>query len=155
MATRPGKRTDREDDGLRGEDDCAGQRVDAGDQQRDDQHCGGDPGREARSPDVDLTGSVGVRHDAAPELLYCTTIVAARATGILAAPSAALKGALLAATTTAAARDAAQINCAATGEHELYAGGHVMQLTQWHCHQANSGASADRRSSALGTPAVR
>jgi hypothetical protein len=34
-----------------------------------------------------------------------------------------------AATTTAAARDAAQINCTATGEHELDAGGHVMQLT--------------------------
>src|SRR5947209_16916341 len=60
-----------------------------------------------------------------------------------------------AATTTAAARDAAQINCAATGEHELDAGGHVLQLTQWRCHQANSGVSAERRSSAFGTPAVR
>jgi hypothetical protein len=60
-----------------------------------------------------------------------------------------------AATTTAAARDATQINCAATGEHKLNAGGHDLKLTQCQRHQANSGASADRRSSALGTPAVR
>jgi hypothetical protein len=33
-------------------------------------------------------------------------------------------------TTTAAARDAAQIDCAALGEQELKAGGHVGQLTQ-------------------------
>src|SRR3984957_17906597 len=60
-----------------------------------------------------------------------------------------------AATTTAAARDAAQINCTATGEHELDAGGHVMQLTQWRHHVANSGVNADRRSSAFGTPVAR
>src|SRR5271155_4121319 len=58
-------------------------------------------------------------------------------------------------TTTAAARDAAQIDCAALGEHELDAGGHGSQLTQWRHGQANSGASADRRSSAFGTPAAR
>jgi hypothetical protein len=34
-----------------------------------------------------------------------------------------------AATTTAATRDAAQINCAALGEHGLKAGWHVAQLT--------------------------
>jgi hypothetical protein len=33
-------------------------------------------------------------------------------------------------TTTAAARDAAQIDCAALSEQELKAGGHVGQLTQ-------------------------
>src|ERR1700678_3148582 len=77
--------------------------------------------------------------------------------GVLAAPSAAGEGAATqsAATTTAAARDAAQINCTATGEHELNAGGHVMQLTQWRRHEANSGVSADRRSSAFGTPVAR
>ena len=58
-------------------------------------------------------------------------------------------------TTTAAARDAAQINCAAIGEQKLNAGGHGRQLTQWRHLQANSGASADRRSSAFGTPAAR
>ncbi|ART74007.1 hypothetical protein BTO20_30515 [Mycobacterium dioxanotrophicus] len=35
-----------------------------------------------------------------------------------------------AATTTAATRDAAQIDCAALGEHKLNAGGHERQLTQ-------------------------
>jgi hypothetical protein len=35
------------------------------------------------------------------------------------------KGRYSAATTTAAARGAAQINCAALGEHKLEAGGHV------------------------------
>src|SRR5262249_51778618 len=58
-------------------------------------------------------------------------------------------------TTTAAARDAAQIDCAALGEQELKAGGHVGQLTQWPHHQANSGVNADRRSSAFGTPKAR
>jgi hypothetical protein len=33
-------------------------------------------------------------------------------------------------TTTAATRDAAQVDCAALGEQELNAGGHVGQLTQ-------------------------
>ncbi|TXI59114.1 MAG: hypothetical protein E6Q55_22060 [Mycolicibacterium mageritense] len=33
-------------------------------------------------------------------------------------------------TTTTAARGAAQIDCAALGEHKLKAGGHVRQLTQ-------------------------
>ncbi len=33
-------------------------------------------------------------------------------------------------TTTARTRDAAQIDCAALGEHRLKAGGHVGQLTQ-------------------------
>jgi hypothetical protein len=48
-------------------------------------------------------------------------------------------------TTTAAARDAAQIDCAALGEQELKAGGHVGQLTQKAHRQANSGVNADRR----------
>jgi len=59
------------------------------------------------------------------------------------------------AATTTAARNAAQVDCAALGEQKLEAGGHVGQLTQWPHHQANSGASADRRSSAFGTPAAR
>jgi hypothetical protein len=33
-------------------------------------------------------------------------------------------------TTTATTRDAAQIDCAALGEHRLKAGGHARQLTQ-------------------------
>ena len=40
------------------------------------------------------------------------------------------RGYSAATTTTATTRDAAQIDCAALGEHELEAGGHVGQLTQ-------------------------
>jgi hypothetical protein len=58
-------------------------------------------------------------------------------------------------TTTAAARDAAQIDCAALGEQELKAGGHVGQLTQLRGGQANSSDTAERKSAGLGTPAVR
>ncbi|EUA23042.1 hypothetical protein I553_5237 [Mycobacterium xenopi 4042] len=46
-----------------------------------------------------------------------------------AAPRAARKARYSAATTTAAARDAAQVDCAALGEHGLEAGEHVGQLT--------------------------
>ena len=59
VAARPGQCADREDDGLHAEDDRGGQRADAGDEQGGDQHRGGDPGREARSPDVNLIGGLG------------------------------------------------------------------------------------------------
>src|ERR1700756_3358435 len=58
-------------------------------------------------------------------------------------------------TATETTRGAAQIDCAALGEHQLQAGEHVGKLTQWLRDQANSGTRADRRSAALGTPAVR
>ncbi|RAV08590.1 hypothetical protein DQP55_19110 [Mycolicibacterium sp. GF69] len=65
------------------------------------------------------------------------------------------RGYSAAATTTARTRDAAQIDCAALGEHRLEAGGHAGQLTNAPGGQANSGSSAERRSAAFGTPWVR
>ena len=66
------------------------------------------------------------------------------------------RGYSAATTTTATTRDAAQINCAALGEHELE-GGRTRRdsLPNRHRDQANSGSSAERRSAAVGTPAVR
>src|SRR6202012_1050352 len=89
-------------------------------------------------------------------LLNCSRLLWRRATGGSGCSErGAKRRGYSAATTTAAARDAAQINCTATGEHELDAGGHVMQLTQWRHHRPNSGTTPDRRSSGLAPPAAR
>lgn len=58
-------------------------------------------------------------------------------------------------TTTATTRDAAQINCAAFGEHLLKAGVHVVHGNHNGAGQASSGSTAARRSAALGTPDER
>ncbi|RAU98841.1 hypothetical protein DQP56_11655 [Mycolicibacter senuensis] len=72
-----------------------------------------------------------------------------------AAPRATRERGYSATTTTAAARGAAQIDCATLGEHKLKAGEHDEQPTQCRGVQANSGSSADRSAAAVGTPAAR
>ncbi|KAA1432661.1 hypothetical protein F0402_02870 [Mycolicibacter arupensis] len=76
------------------------------------------------------------------------------ATAFRAAPSASRKRDS-AATTTTAARGAAQVNCAALGEHKLKAGEHGVKPTQWWGGQPNRGSSAERRSACVGTPETR
>src|SRR5271166_5316201 len=113
---RAAQRADREPDGLQEKQHRGGRRAERGDDKRGHQDGAGDPGGEAGPADVHLFG-VG-RHRGTPVL---TELARDR-------PGWPLTSVGSAATTTATTRDAAQIYCAALGEHGLQAGGHPASL---------------------------
>ena len=132
MLAGPAPRADREHHRLQAEDHGRAGIADGRHQQRRDDHDGGHPGGEPRSAHVHLVGGALL---VLVDMQSCSCCVGWAGceqadNGRSRARREDRRGYSAATTTTATTRDAAQIDCAALGEHRLKAGGHARQLTQ-------------------------